>query len=93
VVQTQPPTKSEKLDIRLTPDAKSMLQAAARERHTTISQFVINTALTAAGEVLAERGRVGLNAEQWVALMAALDAPPRRHERMERLLTEPSIFD
>ncbi|MBU3655919.1 MAG: DUF1778 domain-containing protein [Rhodospirillaceae bacterium] len=92
-MQPQPPIKSEKIDIRLTPDAKYMLQEAARERHTTISQFVINTALSAASEVLAERNRIGLNAAQWTTLMAALDAPPRRHPRMERLLNEPTILD
>jgi uncharacterized protein (DUF1778 family) len=92
-MQPQQPIKSEKIDIRITPDAKHILQEAARERHTTISQFVINTALSAASEVLAERSRIGLNAEQWTALMAALDAPPRRHPRMERLLNEPTILD
>jgi len=92
-MQSQQPIKSVKIDIRLTPNAKNLLQAAARESHTTISQFVINTALSAASEVLAERNRIGLNAEQWTAFMAALDAPPRRHPRMQRLLNEPTILD
>jgi uncharacterized protein (DUF1778 family) len=92
-MQTHQSLKSEKIDIRITPDAKNILQEAARERHTTISQFVLDTALSAASEVLAERSRIGLNAEQWTAFMAALDAPPRRHPRMERLLNEPTILD
>ena len=53
--------RSEKLDIRLAPRAKRILQEAARERHTTISQFVLDSAMTAATEVLAERSRIGLN--------------------------------
>lgn len=85
--------RSDKLDIRISPEAKRLLQEAARERHTTISQFVIDSALTTANEVLAERLRIGLNTEQWAAFMAALDAPPRTHERMARLLKEPSILD
>jgi len=92
-MQTQPPLRSEKLDIRISPDAKNILQEAAREKHTTISQFVLDTALSAASEVLTERSRISLNAEQWTAFMEALDAPPRRHPRMERLLKEPTIFD
>jgi uncharacterized protein (DUF1778 family) len=85
--------RSDKLDIRISPEAKRILQEAARERHTTISQFVIDSALTTASEVLAERNRIGLDSKQWAAFIAALDAPPRRHERMERLLKEPSILD
>ena len=85
--------RSHKLDIRISPEAKRVLQEAARDRHTTISQFVIDSALAAAQEVLTERTRIGLSSEQWTAFMAALDAPPARHSRMERLLREPTVLD
>jgi uncharacterized protein (DUF1778 family) len=85
--------RSDKIDIRISPAAKRTLQEAARERHTTISQFVIDSALSAAQEVLSERNRIALNAEQWDAFIDALDAPARKHQRMERLLKEPTILD
>jgi uncharacterized protein (DUF1778 family) len=85
--------RSDKLDIRITPEAKRVLQEAARARHTTISQFVIESALGAAHDVLAERIRIGLSTKQWTAFVNALDAPPRRHPRMERLLRERTILD
>jgi uncharacterized protein (DUF1778 family) len=85
--------RSDKLDIRISPDAKRVLQEAARERHTTISQFVIDSALSSAHEVLAERRRINLTAEQWKTFLEALDAPPQRHPRMERLLKEPTVLD
>jgi uncharacterized protein (DUF1778 family) len=47
---------------------------------------VLESAIYSANAVLAERSRISLNAEQWAAFMEALDAPPRRHPRMERLL-------
>ena len=34
-----------------------------------------------------------LNAEQWAEFSKALDAPPKRHPGLERLLNEPSVFD
>jgi hypothetical protein len=34
-----------------------------------------------------------LDAEQWVAFVAALDAPPRHCPRLDRLLNEPSVFE
>ena len=88
-----PSNRSEKLDIRITPEAKQILQQAAKERHTSISQFVLESALNSASAVLAERSRFMLDAGQWEAFMAALDSPPRRHARMERLLNEPTCLD
>jgi uncharacterized protein (DUF1778 family) len=88
-----PTTRSEKLDLRLTPAAKQKLFAAAAAARRSVSDFVLESALARADETLADRDRFGLNAEQWAEFMAALDAPPRDRARMERLLNEPSIFD
>ncbi len=85
--------RSDKLDIHISPEAKRVLQEAAPERHTTISRFVLDSALGAAHEVLTGRARIGLSSSEWTAFVAALDAPPERHPRMERLLKEPTILD
>lgn len=87
------PRRSEKLDLRLTPSAKRTLQAAAEAAHKTVSEFVLESAVTAAEDLLADQRVIKLNAEQWKAFMDALDAPPQRHPRLERLLKEPSVFD
>lgn len=85
--------RNEKLDIRLSADAKALLQQAAETRHKTLSEFVLDSALGAAEDVLKERNVIALDATQWAAFMAALDAPPRRHPRLERLLKTPSVYD
>jgi len=90
------PTRSArttKLDLRLSPDAKQTLNAAARATHRSVSQFVLDSALSRAEETLIERRRFELNAEQWAAFMAALDAPPRDLPRLRRLFREPGPFD
>lgn len=86
-------TRSEKLDLRLTSDAKRALQAAAAVAHRSVSDFVLESALTRANETLADRQTFGLNATQWKTFMAALDAPPRPLPGLERLLKEPGFFD
>lgn len=86
-------TRSEKLDLRLTPAAKQKLYSAAAAAHRSVSEFVLESALSQADETLADRQHFGLNADRWTAFMSALDAPPRPHVRTERLLNEPSIFD
>jgi uncharacterized protein (DUF1778 family) len=85
-------TRSEKLDLRLTKNAKRTLQAAAAASHRSVSEFVLESALARADEALADRRTFGLNTAQWKAFMAALDAPPRHLPRLERLLKEPGFF-
>jgi uncharacterized protein (DUF1778 family) len=85
--------RTQKLDLRLTPEAKRTLYTAAAAAHRSVSDFVLESALIHAEETLAERRHFGLDAEQWAAFMAALDAPPRELPRLQRLFQEPSIFE
>ncbi len=85
--------RTEKLDLRLSRSAKQTLQAAAKTARKSVSEFVLDTALSEAEERLADRTIFMLDAERWAAFVAALDAPPRRSPRLERLLNEPSVFD
>jgi len=87
------PTRNEKLDLRLTRQAKETLQAAAAASSRSVSEFVLESALARAGEALADRRTFGLDAVRWKAFLAALDAPPRSLPRLERLLKEPGFFD
>lgn len=86
-------TRSQKLDLRLTPAAKQTLRAASEAARRSISDFVLESALARAEETLAERKRFGLDAARWSAFMKALDAPVRKLPRVKRLLTQLSIFD
>jgi len=86
-------TRSEKLDLRLTPGAKMALQAAATASHRSVSEFVLESALARADEALADRRTFGLDAVKWKAFIEALDAPPRPLPRLERLMKEPGFFD
>lgn len=86
-------TRSEKLDLRLTRQAKRTLRAAAATAHRSVSEFVLESALARADETLADRRTFTLSDNQWKAFLAALDAPPRPLPRLERLLAEPGFFD
>lgn len=86
-------TRTQKLDLRLTPAAKQMLYTAAAATHRSVSDFVLESALTRAEETLAARRNFGLDAERWAAFMAALDAPVRDLPRVQRLFSSPSVFE
>jgi uncharacterized protein (DUF1778 family) len=86
-------TRSEKLDLRLTPAAKSVICQAALAAKRSVSDFVLESALARAEETLPDRRYFGLDAAQWQAFMAALDAPSAPKPRLDQLLSEPSLFD
>ena len=85
--------RTEKLDVRVSPSAKAKLQAAASSVHRSVSDFVMESALSRAEEALADRRIFGLDAEKWTAFQAALDAPARPLPRLQALLDEPGFFD
>mgnify|MGYP000855405442 CR=1 FL=1 len=85
--------KSERIDIRTTATVKRTLQEAAATSSKTVSEFMLDSALMQAAEVLADRRLFLLDDARWAAFMGALDAPTRPMPRLERLLSEPSILD
>jgi uncharacterized protein (DUF1778 family) len=66
---------------------------AAQAARRSVSEFVLESALSRAEETLPDRQRFGLDAKQWAAFQAALDAPPRPAARLAKLLNKPSVFD
>ncbi len=87
------PTRSEKLDLRLTAASKRKLQVAAEAERKSLSEFVLESALMRADDSLADRRLFKLGPKAWADFMKALDAPPREHPRLTKLLKEPSVFD
>lgn len=85
--------RSEKLDLRLTPEAKRTLIAAARATRRSVSEFVLESALAKAAEALPDRQQFNLDAEHWQAFLDALDNPSPPHPRLERLMRTPSVFE
>jgi uncharacterized protein (DUF1778 family) len=90
---SQPNNRTEKLDLRLSKASKQTLQAAAKASRKTVSEFVLESALSEAEERLADRRIFVLDAKNWDAFITALDAPPRRLTRLKSLFREPSVFD
>ena len=85
--------RSDKLDLRLTPQAKQRLFAAAEAEQRSVSEFVLQSALERADETLADRRVFSLTPEQWKQFQAALDAPPRALPRLKKLLGKHGLFD
>ncbi len=85
--------RDDRLEVRLTPKAKSLLKRAALAQRMTVSAFVLESGLTAAAEALADRQEFRLNARQYDAFVAALEAPAKPKLRLDKLLKTPSILE
>lgn len=85
--------RSEKLDIRLSSEAKRRLEAAASVASRSLSAFVLESALSHADQTLADRHTFVLGKTKWTEFQRALDAPTRSLPRLQRLLTESGFFD
>ena len=85
--------RTEKLDLRISPEAKARLQTAATAMDRSVSDFVLESALSRAEETLADRHVFGLDAAHWKAFQKALDAPVRPLPRLKALLKKRGFFD
>lgn len=86
-------TRSERVDVRMTPDAKQMLQRAASATNKTLTEFLLDQALRAARDTLADRRVFMLDDQQWADFNAALDAPPADNPRLRALLARKPAWE
>lgn len=86
-------TRSEKLDLRITAEAKHTLVTAAASLNRSVSDFVLESALSRAAETLPDREHFLLDDAKWSAFQEALDAPVRHLPRLKQLLTERSTIE
>lgn len=86
-------TKTERLNIRLTPNQDAVVRRAAEARGESTSEYVLRHAVAAAEMDLADRRVFIVGDIEWVALQSLLSAPPSPPERIVKLLTEPSALE
>jgi uncharacterized protein (DUF1778 family) len=85
--------KESKILLRLRPAQKDLIARAAQVKQTTLTNFMVEHALSAAQKVLADQVQFSLSPERWDAFCAALDAPPKVIPALRKLLKKPGVFD
>ena len=76
--------KDDRLQVRLSAEAKAVLQRAANYRHKTVSQFVLTTALAEAEKVIRENEVVALSVADWTVFYDALSNPPEPNAALRK---------
>ena len=86
-------TRSERVDLRMSPAAKRTLQHAARATNKTLTEFLLDSGLNAAFDALADRRVFQLDEKRWKAFMKALDSPPRDNPELRKLLARKPVWE
>lgn len=81
-------TKQERIDLRTTAAIKDRLTRAAEITGTTISAFLISTALERANRVITEEQTITLSQRDWERLMALLENPPPPNAALKKAMRE-----
>ena len=90
----QPAAKETRISVRIKPAQKAIIARAARLRHITLTDFVLDNALQAASQLVPEEKHFEMTPEQFRRFCRALDAPPAKSlKAMQQLLNEPSVLD
>jgi uncharacterized protein (DUF1778 family) len=84
--------KEQRLQIRVDPADKDLLERAAAASHLNVSAFVVQAAASKAEEVLAERSSVRLTPQAAVAFTEALERPAEVNDRLATAMRRKRTF-
>lgn len=85
--------KTARLAVRLSPAQEAIIRHAAGVEGTTVTDFTVAATVARARDVLADRRLFLLDVGSWTEFVAALERPVSYKPRLEKLLSEPSIFE
>ena len=84
--------KTARINLRADDRQDQVLRRAAAATSTTVSEFILSSAVQRAEHVLADRRWFMVDEEQWSRFQQLLDAPLPSTERFEALAARPSPF-
>ena len=88
-----PTPREERLHIRTSPSEKALLARAAKARHLNVSQFVLQTSLEVAANIVRDEHTIWVDAEEYDWLSKLLEEPPKDLPELRRLLNEPVAWN
>lgn len=86
-------TRSERLEVRTTPEDRALIDRAVAASGTDLTDFVVSHLTIASRRVLADRNEFVLDARATEAWEAINRRPPRDLAGLAALMARPSPFD
>lgn len=85
--------KVDRLELRLEPDKRKLLDRAAEAAGVSTSAFVLEHATEAAQRALADRTLFVLPPDRWNTFVELLDRPEQPMEGLAAFLARPSVLE
>jgi Uncharacterized protein conserved in bacteria len=82
-------TKEKRCEFRITVEEDALLHEAAAQAHTTVSGFVLQSALERAQTLLFSRRNLVLSPEAYDQFLAELDRPSEYIPELDKLFSRP----
>lgn len=87
------PSRSARIDLRVNPAQKALLEQAAAAQGRNLSDFVISASTEAAQLALADQNRFALPEAQMQRFLDALDAPVHPVDGLRELFARRNLFE
>lgn len=84
--------KTKRWGFRVASETDHIVRQAASTANTTLTDFVVDAAVTEAERVLADRTQFALDPVEWARFVELLDRPPRDKPGLEKLFSQSSVF-
>jgi uncharacterized protein (DUF1778 family) len=85
--------KEARIEVRTTSEQKAFITRVANANGQNVSDFILSSAQEKAEMILADQKEFVLPQDRWNKFVAALERPKKKHRRLARLMSEPSILD
>lgn len=92
-VAQRPSSRSARLGIRATPEQEAILKRAADARHKSLTEFILDSACSAAEQTLLDQRLFVVPSGQYEALMDMLDRPAKANVGLKRLFAKRAPWD
>lgn len=86
---TEQAPRRKTLNIRISAEARALIDRAAQAGGKTRSDFILEAAKRAAEDALLDRTVFSVGAEAYAAFVVRLDAPVQTNERLRRTMQTP----
>lgn len=88
---TEPtPVKRDSLNIRIKPEDRGLIDRAAKARHKTRTDFILDAARSAAEEALLDGALLAAGPKAFAEFVARLDAPAQPNRRLRKTMRTPA---
>lgn len=85
--------RAARLNLRTSTQQQQLIRSAAAALDKSVTDFVLESAMSHAERVLTDRSWFVLSEEAWGDFQTLLDAPVAPTPKLANLLSEPTVFD